>query len=127
MARICLDYPWDDPGPRFSAGKKILGDSRWRQRWLPIAVDAGGNLLAVDLDPGPQGSRGQVIAWNGSPPPRVVAPSYAAWLNAIAEELSARRFDIDDWHALCDSRANVAQRPLQEPANVYVFHFSQYG
>ncbi|HEV2949414.1 MAG TPA: SMI1/KNR4 family protein, partial [Gemmataceae bacterium] len=55
--RITMDNPWDDPGPRFSDGKRIKGDLRWRQWWVPIAVDAGGNLLAVDLDPGPAGSR----------------------------------------------------------------------
>jgi cell wall assembly regulator SMI1 len=59
--RITMDNPWDDPGPRLIDGRRIKGDLRWRQRWVPIADDAGGNLLAVDLDPGQAGSPSQVF------------------------------------------------------------------
>ena len=97
--RITMDNPWDEPGPRLIDGKRIKGDLRWRQAWLPIAVDAGGNLLAVDLDPGPAGTRSQVFPWKnyGSPTPKVVAASYEAWLGAVAEELLHRRFSLDEW------------------------------
>jgi len=65
---------------------------------VPIASDAGGNLLGVDLDPGPAGTRSQVFSWhNYGSPPRVLAPSYAAWLDAIAEEMLHRRFTLDEW------------------------------
>ena len=96
---ITMGNPWDDPGRRLIDGKRIKGDLRWRQGWVPIAVDAGGNLLAVDLDPGPAGTRSQVFPWQnyGSPPPKVVAKSYAAWLDAVAEELLHRRFTLDEW------------------------------
>jgi cell wall assembly regulator SMI1 len=97
--RITTDNPWDDPGPRLLDGKRIKGDLRWRRRWVPVAVEAGGDLLGVDLDPGPAGTRGQVFAWqnNGSPPPKVVAASYAGWLDAVAEALLHRRFTLDEW------------------------------
>ncbi|WP_342378558.1 ankyrin repeat domain-containing protein [Myxococcus stipitatus] len=35
----------------------------WHPGWVPLAADSGGNLYCVDLDPGPQGKRGQVIQW----------------------------------------------------------------
>ncbi|WP_044278717.1 ankyrin repeat domain-containing protein [Myxococcus stipitatus] len=35
----------------------------WHPGWVPLAEDSGGNLYCVDLDPGPQGKRGQVIQW----------------------------------------------------------------
>jgi cell wall assembly regulator SMI1 len=97
--RIEMEFPWDRPGPRFEDRKKIKGDLRWRPRWVPLAVDAGGNLLATDLDPGPAGTRSQVLAWHnsGSPAPKVIAASYSQWLDAIAEELSSRRFTVDEW------------------------------
>jgi hypothetical protein len=35
----------------------------WSRGFIPIAEDGGGNLICVDLDPGPGGIRGQVIQW----------------------------------------------------------------
>lgn len=98
--RITMGNPWDDyTGPRFNHGRRIKGDLRWRRGWVPITVDAGGNHLAVDLDPAPAGTWSQVFRWNnyGSPPPKVVAHSYAGWLDAVAEELLHRRFSLDEW------------------------------
>lgn len=97
--RIEMENPWDDPGPRFDHGRKMKGDLRWRSRWLPIADDAGGNLLGIDLDPGPAGHSGQVFSWrnNGAPPPRVLARSFAAWLDTIAEEMSRGGFEVDEF------------------------------
>lgn len=31
------------------------------RHWIPFAADGGGNFLAIDLQPGPRGARGQVI------------------------------------------------------------------
>ena len=95
--RITMDCPWDVVGPRVTDGRRIKGDIRWRRGWVPIAVDAAGNFLAMDLDPGPAGTQSQVFRWQnyGSPPPKVVASSYPGWLDGIAEELAHRRFDLD--------------------------------
>src|SRR4051794_30075705 len=38
--RITMDNPWETPGRRLIDGKRIKGDLRWRQEWVPIAVDA---------------------------------------------------------------------------------------
>ena len=57
-----------------------------------------GDLLVLDLDPGPAGKRGQLFPWynNGATAMRVVADSFPAWLDAVAEELAAGRFTLDD-------------------------------
>lgn len=97
--RIIMDNPWVVPGTRLIDGRRIKGNLRWRARWVPIAVDGGGNLMVVDLDPGPAGTQSQVFPWQnyGSPSPRVVASTFAAWLDAVAEELVHRRFTLDQW------------------------------
>ena len=106
---ICLDNPWDEPGPKFNDRKQIKGELRWRPNWVPIASDAGGNLLGCDLDPGPMGQRGQVFSWHnyGSPKPYVLAASYADWLDAIAEELLSRQFTLDEWGGIQLNRSLV--------------------
>ena len=35
----------------------------WDKGWVPFAQDSGGNLVCVDLHPGPRGQVGQVIGW----------------------------------------------------------------
>jgi cell wall assembly regulator SMI1 len=98
--RVSRENPWEGyTGPQYNHGRRIKGALRWREGWVPIASDAGGNLLGIDLDPGPAGTRSQVFAWHnyGSPPPRVLADSYAAWLDAVAEEMFHRRFTLNEW------------------------------
>lgn len=47
------DGRWDDD--RFA-------HCYWNRAWIPIAEDACGNALCVDLDPGPEGEGEQIIA-----------------------------------------------------------------
>ena len=55
-------------------------------RWVPIADDGAGNHVAVDLDPGPAGTLGQLITFGADEPSRhVVAPSLAAFFEWLAE------------------------------------------
>lgn len=76
----------------------IHKDKRWRDGWMPIMADAGGNHLVMDLDPGPRGKIGQIYHWyNNDGPSRIVTPSLSIWLDAIATELSDRRFTIDSF------------------------------
>ncbi|HYO71462.1 MAG TPA: SMI1/KNR4 family protein [Archangium sp.] len=35
----------------------------WHPGWVPFAQEGGGNLYCMDLEPGPEGTRGQVIGW----------------------------------------------------------------
>src|SRR5262249_52320000 len=85
-------------GNPFTRTRKIKNDIRWRERWVPVMEDLGGDHLVLDLDPGPTGKRGQLFPWynNGSTTMHVVADSYAAWLDAVAEELACRRFTLDE-------------------------------
>jgi len=46
----------------------------WSAAWLPFAKDGGGNLLCVDLAPGPRGKSGQVLRFE-----RSMGPGYAGW------------------------------------------------
>jgi cell wall assembly regulator SMI1 len=95
--RLTLSVPWDEPGPRFAHARRIKGDLRWREKWVPV-MGFNGDLTVLDLDPGPAGKHGQLFPWynNGATPMRVVADSYAAWLDAVAEELGSDRFRIDE-------------------------------
>lgn len=62
----------------------------WSPGWLPLGLDPRGNLLVVDLDPGPNGRSGQVVAFNDGDPVRyVLAASWAHFLEDVADELEA--------------------------------------
>jgi len=41
--------------------KDVVKPEYWIEGWLPFALDAGGNALAIDLDPDVNGTIGQVI------------------------------------------------------------------
>jgi cell wall assembly regulator SMI1 len=85
-------------GNDYTHTPKIKNDIRWRERWIPVMVTAGGDLQVLDLDPGPAGKRGQLFPWynNGATAMRVVADSFPQWLDAVAEELVCGRFTVDD-------------------------------
>lgn len=46
-----------------SSEQKEVRWTWWHPGWVPFTSDSGGNFHCVDLDPGPEGKRGQVIAW----------------------------------------------------------------
>lgn len=61
--------------------------------WVPISDDAGGNHLAIDLDPGPAGNVGQLIITGTDEQERVrVAPSLGVFLHWAAGEMEAGNF-----------------------------------
>lgn len=71
---------------------------RWRDAWVPIMADAGGNLMVLDLDPAKKGKRGQVLRWRNSDSRiDVVSRSFAEWLDCAAEELRNRRFSLSPY------------------------------
>lgn len=61
--------------------------------WIPISDDAGGNHIAIDLDPGPAGNIGQVIIIGTDEQERVrIASSLSAFLHWVAGEFEAGHF-----------------------------------
>lgn len=64
--------------------------------WLQFA-DAEGSGYALDLDPLPAGTPGQIISLPvDGPTPTPEFPSYGAWLSLYAEKLDAGAFRIDE-------------------------------
>jgi cell wall assembly regulator SMI1 len=58
--------------------------------WIPLARDWGGNLIAVDLAPGPAGKWGQIIIFGRDYDTKfVIARSWASFLATVADDLSS--------------------------------------
>jgi len=75
----------DDFEDRFGSPDEEVEDVWWNDQWVPFARDASGNLLCLDLDPSPAGTRGQVIAvWHDMPTRPVRASSFQAWFSDYA-------------------------------------------
>jgi cell wall assembly regulator SMI1 len=93
-----LQCECDCKGDQITRTRKIKNDAHWRRGWVPI-MDFEGDKFVLDLDPGPTGKRGQLISWynSGSRPMRVLADSFTAWLDNVAEVLKQRRFNLDEW------------------------------
>jgi len=64
--------------------------------WLPFSHDGGGNHLAIDLNPGPNGTRGQVIVCGRDDTFHpVLAVNFAQFLSDVATELERGNFIIE--------------------------------
>jgi cell wall assembly regulator SMI1 len=94
------------------------GDGEWRQNllarqgsvppnsvqkayahsgWIPLVRDWGGNNLAVDLAPGPNGRWGQIILFGRDYDTKyVVARSWAAFLAVVADDLNSGKWFVDE-------------------------------
>ena len=65
--------------------------------WIPLARDWGGNNLAVDLAPGPNGKWGQIILFGRDYDCKyVVARSWSAFLAIVADDLNSGKWFVDD-------------------------------
>jgi cell wall assembly regulator SMI1 len=98
--RLCTDHQrrFSGDGNTETRTRKIRNDQRWRDGWIPVMEDLGGDLMVLDLEPGPTGTKGQIFPWynNGATAMRVMAESFPAWLDALAEELLYRRFTLSE-------------------------------
>jgi cell wall assembly regulator SMI1 len=85
-------------GCQFKVTPLIKNDAHWRPGWVPF-MDADGDKLIIDLDPGPKGKIGQVFEWSnsGSFPMRLLADSFGEWLSGIAARFSGRQFRLDEF------------------------------
>jgi cell wall assembly regulator SMI1 len=67
----------------------------WPATLLPIAEDAGGNLLVADL------GNGRISAWDHeTASTQTIAPDFGSWMGALAEDMAAGRVAEDDGEAL---------------------------
>ncbi len=85
-------------GSHAGADPGIRNELRFQPGWVPF-MDADGDKLVLDLDPAAGGTYGQVFEWSstGSTHNRVLASSFGEWLAGLAEELSKRRFGLDEF------------------------------
>lgn len=85
-------------------GKKVmrLGQDEpierqyWSEGWVPVARDAEGNLLVIDLAPRPNGIRGQFVSWSRQEGPlSVLSSSITPWLRNYLHEIRRERVRYD--------------------------------
>jgi cell wall assembly regulator SMI1 len=69
----------------------------WNPRWVPVAGNASGDAICLDLDPPPGGAVGQVIEFLHDEKDRtVLAPSLDAWLEEFATGLEDGEYKVFD-------------------------------
>jgi cell wall assembly regulator SMI1 len=67
----------------------------WSKAWIPFAEGPGGDLLCVDLDPGPKGHNGQVIRfWHDEPWRHQLAPSVGEFLGGYLQDLGRGQYRV---------------------------------
>jgi molybdopterin molybdotransferase len=80
-----LQYANEVNGPGLKPGY-------WQRAWIPIASDRSANHYLMDLDPAPDGVRGQIFVFDheqGAEP--VEARGFLSWLEQYASELEANQ------------------------------------
>ena len=69
----------------------------WHRSWLPIAEDGCGNLICVDLAPGPAAVRGQILFWEMQTGPEASrARSINQWFEAFWTDLATGKEVVDE-------------------------------
>lgn len=82
--------------PKRAAHKDRIKPVFWHPGWFPIAMDSGGNLMCVDLDPAPAGRFGQIVYWEMREGPFVSGHAgWGAWLATFRDELAAGKYGAD--------------------------------
>lgn len=67
----------------------------WNPQWSPIVTSGSGHFFCVDLDPGPEGTVGQVILFLHDDTDRfLVAPSLRAWFERLAADFERGLYEI---------------------------------
>ncbi|WP_096327437.1 ankyrin repeat domain-containing protein [Nannocystis exedens] len=80
----------------------------WSRGFIPVAEDGGGNLMCADLDPGPGGTRGQIIKWEKTEGP----------LGPLAENIGAYLVDyrnsLEDGSLAFDESGFLERRKVRK-------------
>jgi cell wall assembly regulator SMI1 len=109
-----------DPGARcFSFPSDFVRQVYFDRGWIPLTYDSGGNHIGVDLNPGPKGTRGQVLVVGRDDEfHTVLALSWGQFLTDLADELEAGNFRLD----LTDP-----EYPDLKPDDPHTGHFHSIG
>lgn len=60
----------------------------WNMAWLPFTADASRNHYCIDMDPAPDGTKGQIIHVSHNTPQRkLVSPSFREWISTYTNDL----------------------------------------
>jgi cell wall assembly regulator SMI1 len=113
-------FNFDDEVSCFPTG--FVQSVYFTRGWIPISDDAGGNHIAVDLAPGPNGKRGQIIVCGRDDTFHpVLARDWAQFLADIATELERGNWSIEEhkYDRKTDYEFNLAA-PKQQ-------HFHEVG
>ncbi len=96
---IAADYEFDT----ISYQKDHIQEVTWNPGWIPFAADGSGNFIALDLAPGPKGTKGQIISCGRDEQEMVViADSLESFYSFILEQFQAGRcgYDQENQHVL---------------------------
>jgi cell wall assembly regulator SMI1 len=72
----------------------------WSDLWIPVSEDSCGNLICLDLAPGPAGEMGQMMLMeiqDGQGPFASPFASFEAYLGATLRDLEEGRFEVREW------------------------------
>ena len=92
---------WDDFIPYYFTDSVVqsgwqtgpIQPTWWNSHWIPFGGDRAGNACCLDLDPAPEGSRGQIIDWDHEAgPSRVLAAGFLEVLSTFANDLEAGKY-----------------------------------
>jgi cell wall assembly regulator SMI1 len=67
----------------------------WDPAWIPVAKNAFGDWLCLDMNPPASGRSGQVVAyWHDVPKREVMALDFGGWLAQIAGQLESGELEV---------------------------------
>jgi len=80
--------------PASSSPDKGIKDDWWNMSWIPITSNGSGDSYCIDLDPTPEGTRGQIIRMLHDHPSReVIAQSFRDWIYAFVNDLERNVYE----------------------------------
>jgi cell wall assembly regulator SMI1 len=82
----------------FGVKERIIKKCWWNKKWIPFALDSGGNLKCIDLDPDINGTYGQIIDvefQDAIGPSATKYNSFTEYINYQLELLELNKYDLD--------------------------------
>ena len=77
--------------------KNIIQNKWWDLQWIPFAEDSGGNMICIDMNPGANGIKGQIIYMeiHEGPIPSQYK-SFLSWLESYKNDLYNDLYEVDE-------------------------------